>query len=146
MKPGEFIDRLDDARVVEAIRQAESKTSGEIRVFISRRTLGRDNLMTRAATRFRKLGMDQTPERNGVLLYFMPKEQKFAVIGDMGINAQCGVSEWEKVAAELKEGLRQGQVTEAVVGGVASAGALLARHFPARPGDRNDLPNEVSRD
>lgn len=146
MKAREFIDRLDDARVIEAIRVAETKTSGEIRVFVSRRTLGRDDLMARAAIRFRKLGLDQTPERNGVLLYFMPREQKFAVIGDKGINAKCKAGEWEKVAADLKDGLRQGQFTEAVVGGVASVGALLAQHFPAKSGDRHNLPNDVSRD
>lgn len=146
MKAGEFIDRLDDAKVIEAIRQAESKTSGEIRVFVSRRTLGGDDVMVRAAARFRKLGMDKTPERNGVLLYFMPREQKFAVVGDKGINARFGAGEWEKVAADLRDGLRAGRFTEAVVGGIEGVGALLERHFPAGAGDRNDLPNEVSRD
>lgn len=146
MKAREFIDQLDDARVIEAIRQAESKTSGEIRVFVSRRTLGGADLMARAAARFQRLGMTATPERNGVLLYFMPRDQKFAVLGDKGINAKCQPGEWEKVAADLRERLREGRLTEAVVEGVTSVGALLARHFPSVAGDRDDLPNEISRD
>lgn len=146
MKTRDFIAHLDDAAVIAAIRCAESKTSGEIRVFISRRLLGSDDFMARATKRFQKLGMTRTRERNAVLLYFMPRERRFAVVGDTGVHAKCAPTFWEEVTACIEARIRSGLFTEAVVGGIERVGELLAEHFPASPGDRQNLPDEVGRD
>ena len=42
MKPHDFIQKLDETKVVRAIQAAERKTSGEIRVFVTNRNLGSD--------------------------------------------------------------------------------------------------------
>ncbi len=146
MKPRHFLDQLDDARVMAAIEAAERRTSGEIRVFVSRRRLGADDVVARAAKRFTKLGMTATGERNGVLLYFVPLDQRFAVIGDAGIHARCGEEFWGAIAAELRGHLAKGQFTEGVVAAIARCGEALAGHFPRRDDDRDELPNHVERD
>jgi uncharacterized membrane protein len=146
MKAQTFIDKLDDGCVVAAIEAAEQSTSGEIRVFVSRRRLRGGDIIARAARRFEKLGMTATQERNGVLIYFMPLEHRFAVIGDTGIHEKCGASFWEDVAAGIREHLARGEFTEAVVGAIARAGEVLARHFPRSGDDRDELPNAVGRD
>lgn len=143
MKSQEFHDRLDDARITEAIREAESGTSGEIRVFVAD---GSPADPIQAAQReFDRLGMNRTPLRNGVLLYFAPRSRRFAVIGDEGIHFRCGTPFWESVARDMESHLRAGCFQEAVLAGVRSAGAELTRHFPKHPGDRNDLPDGVVR-
>lgn len=146
MKPEHFHDKLDDARVVAAIAAAERRTSGEIRVFISRRRLGRDDVLARAQARFEKLGMTATAERNGVLLYILPHDQKFAILGDRGIHEKCGDAFWNAIAGHLRERLARGEFTDGVVEAVTRAGEALARHFPARGGDTNELPDHIERD
>ncbi|MEP6667923.1 MAG: TPM domain-containing protein [Chthoniobacter sp.] len=144
MKTHEFIDRLDEAKIVAEIATAEGSTSGEIRVFISRRAP--DDAVARARQRFEKLGMTRTRHRNAVLIYFAPRVQKFAVIGDSGVHEKCGLAFWEETVAEIGDHLRGERFTEAVQHAVRKVGAVLARHFPPEPGTANELPNDLLRD
>lgn len=143
MKMEEFLSRLDESRVVEAIRAAERRTTGEIRVFVSTREAG--DALAHAKRRFEKLGMTHTRERNAVLLYFAPRSRKFALVGDRGIHEKCGASFWAEAVAEVQAPLQSEHFTEAVVLGVRKVGELLARHFPG-PGESNELPDAVERD
>ena len=144
MKPSEFVAQLDDAAVVAEISAAERTTSGEIRIYISSKKI--DDALDRATQRFQKLGMHQTRERNGVLLYFAPKAQKFAILGDVGIHEKCGQDFWDEVAGEIRGHLREQHFTEAVVTAVRKVGRLLAQHFPSASDDRDELSNEILRE
>lgn len=146
MKPTEFLAKLDDERVVAAIAAAERETSGEIRVFVSRRRLGHDHVQRRAEARFVKLGMTATAERNGVLFYFVPRDRRFGIVGDRGIHEKCGAEFWTEIASALHKRLTRGEFTDGVVEAIGQAGAALARHFPRGSGDRNELRDEVERD
>jgi uncharacterized membrane protein len=145
MNPGSFLSRLDHDRVVAAIREAEDRSRGEIRVHVARKAV--DDPQRAAATLFEKLGMAATAEMNGVLLFVAPASQRFAVVGDKGIHEKCGEGFWKDVAAAMEEDFRQGRFTDGIVKGVAKAGDALAAHFPrtGRP-DVNELPDEVSED
>ena len=145
MKTREFIQHFDDARIVEAIKDAESQTSGEIRVFVTYRRR-KASIMDRAAARFEKLGMTATRDRNAVLLYFAPEERGFAIVGDTGIHEKCAAGFWEEIVRELGRQFSQGVFTEAVVDVIRKTGNVLALHFPRRPDDKDELPNTVLRD
>ena len=93
MKPKAFLSQLDEASLVAAIAAAESKTSGEIRVFLSHRKP--DDAVAAAQRAFDQLGMARTRERNGVLIFVAPKARKFAVIGDAGVHQHCGDDFWK---------------------------------------------------
>ncbi len=144
MKPREFLNLLDEQKIEAAIAEAEARTSGEIRVWVSAKTV--DDPVARATQRFDKIGMRKTRERNAVLIYFAPASQKFAVIGDTAIHEKCGQSFWEETAAEIREKLVAGNFTEAVIGAVKKAGEVLARHFPPHPENPDELPNTILRD
>ncbi len=144
MKPKQFISQLDEKKIVAAIAEAEKKTSGEIRVYISDKK--RDDPLTAAKNRFEKLGMTKTRLRNGVLIYIAPVSQKFAIVGDSGINEKCGEKFWRRLSAEMSELLKEGKFTQAIVQTLNEAGAMLARYFPAAPDDKNELPNKILRD
>lgn len=146
MKPKDFLAKLDEDRVVAAIKEAERGTSGEIRVFVSSRALKGDNVQARAHARFVKLGMLATSERNGVLFYFIPRDRKFAIVGDRGIHEKCGANFWTETAAALHDRLANGEFTDAVVEAITRAGAALAEHFPSRNDDRNELSDSIERD
>jgi uncharacterized membrane protein len=144
MKTRDFLQQIDDAKVVAGIQAAERRTSGEIRVWITDRKA--TDVFEAAQHRFKKLRMDRTAARNGVLIYLAPRVQRFAVIGDEGIHARCGPRFWTAVAVEMEACLRAAEFTGAVVRAVEKIGALLAEHFPAAPDDRNELADEIGRD
>jgi uncharacterized membrane protein len=83
-----FLLRLNQRRVLRAIAEAEARTSGEVRIFISHKLI--DDPLVEAQAQFDNLKMDATRERNGVLIFIAPRSRKFAVIGDKGIHERCG--------------------------------------------------------
>jgi uncharacterized membrane protein len=144
MKPRTFLNQLRHDDIVAAIREAEKKTSGEIRVFISRKSI--DDPVAAAQAHFLELGMEKTRDRNGVLIFVAPLAHKFAVIGDSGVHTRCGEAFWQQMAAEMSGHFRKSEFTSGIIHGVRKAGELLAAHFPRRPDDRNQLPDEIEHD
>lgn len=136
-----FFSKLDNARIVSTIGDAERRSSGEIRVHVTLRKP--DDLEARARRRFELLGMTKTADRNGVLFYLAPAIRRFQILGDSGIHERCGPDFWKDVAAGMEESFRRGEFTEGVVRGVEKVGEILARHFPRSSGDRDELPNTV---
>lgn len=145
MRPDAFVASLDDEKIVAAIREAEARSRGEIRVHVAEREVA--DPRTEAALVFEKLGMEETAERSGVLLFVAPESQSITVLGDRGVHERCGDAFWATVVEAVRDEFRAGRFTEGLVAGVRALGDELARHFPRRPGDadRNELPDGVSR-
>lgn len=141
MKTRQFIKQLEHDQIVHAIGEAEKLTSGEIRVFVSRKKS--DDPVAAAQREFERLGMTKTAQRNGVLLYISPASQSFAVIGDKAIHEKCGQDFWTKVAEAMRGQFAAGHLTEGIIAGVTFAGHALGEHFPRQPDDKNELPNEI---
>jgi uncharacterized membrane protein len=141
MKPTEFISALDARAIEAAIQQAELKTSGEIRVVVSRKAVA--DPVTAAREEFQRQGMTKTRRRNAVLLFIAPASQGFAIIGDQGVHAKCGEAFWTEVAAVMQKNFKDGHHTGALLEGIVRSGELLAAHFPPEAGDTNELPDSV---
>lgn len=133
---------IDSSRVEEAIRKAEERTSGEIRVSVSRFFWGD---VTRVADRtFTRLGMTATRDRNGILFFIVPSRRRFVVLGDEGIHSKVGQEFWEQVAAAVSEHLRNGDFTLGLVRGIEKVGEKLALHFPYdATTDKNELSDGI---
>lgn len=144
MKTKDFINRLDDPKIALAIEEAEKGTSGEIRVFVTARTV--EDALAEAEREFLREGMDKTVDRNAVLIYFAPRSQTFAIVGDQGVHEKCGQDFWEGIREHMTPHLKQRHFTEAILAGVRETGEALAKHFPPKAGDRNELPDRVLRD
>ena len=138
MRPRDFLNRLNHQRITSAIAAAEATTSGEIRVFIDRTDV-REDVLTFAEKKFLELGMDKTAERNAILILVAPRSQKFAVVGDEAVHSKCGSEFWQKMVADMREHFRQEEFTDAIVEAIERAGELLARCFPRKHDDRNEL-------
>src|SRR5215831_17325692 len=142
MRTREFLTKLEHDRIVEAIREAESKTSGEIRVLIQRGKLKSDPLVA-AQKKFHRLGMYKTRERNAVLIFVAPRAHKFAVVGDTAIHEKCGEQFWQRVVAQMRVHFQKEKFSDAIVEGIGEVGRLLAAHFPKRSTARNELLDDV---
>ena len=141
MRTKEFVVKLEHDCIVRAIAAAEASTSGEIRVFIQRGEVA--DPVAAARQQFERLGMTQTRERNGILIFVAPRAQKFAVIGDQGVHEKCGDLFWQTLTLAMRAHFQAQNFTDAVVHAIRETGQLLAQHFPRRPDDRDELPNTV---
>lgn len=115
--------------IVRSIALAETRTTGEIRVHLSRKIFERDPLV-RAQKLFRQFGMGQTTHRNAILLYVNLRRKKFAIIGDEGIHQHVGQRYWDELVAELKKDLRGTHMENAIALAVRTIGVTLERYFP----------------
>lgn len=139
----EFLAQLDQPRIVEAIRHAESLTSGEIRVHVQPKTFGID-IKTVAERTFERLGMTKTALRNGVLLFIATEAQKFYICGDRGIDDKVPAGFWDVVAANLTARFKAGEFTEGIIEAIHAAGEHLATYFPRAEGDVNELSDDIN--
>lgn len=139
---GKWREGVDGDRVAQAIQAAESRSSGQIRVSVAPFFWGRVDRA--AAMAFRRLHMDQTRERSGVLIFVVPSRHRFTVLGDAGIHTKVAEGFWAEVADCLGAHFRRQEFTEGLVAGIGLVGERLAEHFP-RQGEApvNELPDEV---
>ena len=143
MRTKEFLSKVEHDRIVHAIREAESKTSGEIRVYVQRGKLSGDPL-TAAQKKFHQLGMHKTREQNAVLIFVAPRAHKFAVVGDKAIHEKCGDEFWQHIVEEMRAHFQNEKFSHALVEAIKEVGKLLAAHFPKRPANTNELPDEIA--
>ena len=144
MKAATFFSKEEQAKILASVKEAELETSGEIRVHIETSLKG--DVLDRAAWLFKKLGMNKTAERNGVLFYLAVGDRKFAIIGDAGINAKVPVGFWDNISELMKKNFKEGKFTEGLSEGILMAGTQLKTHFPHKADDVNELPDEISFD
>ncbi len=144
MKASSFFTKEQQAKILASVKEAETETSGEIRVHIE--TTFKGDVLDRAAWVFKKLKMHKTVHRNGVLFYLAIKDRKFAIIGDAGIHAKVPEGFWDDVSELLKKNFSEGKFTEGLSEGILLAGEHLKTHFPHRKNDVNELPDEISFD
>lgn len=142
MRTHKFLSQLDHERIVKAIKELEAKTSGEVRVYVQRGKFPEEALV-RAQKKFLELGMEKTRERNAVLIFVAPREQKFAVVGDEGIHQKCGAQFWEELVEKMRRHFQEEEFTDALVEAIESTGQLLARFFPKSSDRGNELPDEI---
>lgn len=132
----------DKLQITNAIRVAETNTSGEIRVHIENHCKG--DVLDRAAYVFEKLEMHKTKLRNGVLFYLAVKDHKFAILGDGGINDKVEDDFWECTKETVISKLKEGLFADGLAEGIIRAGERLKEHFPYQEDDENELPDEIS--
>ena len=128
---------------VKAIRNAEKKTSGEIRLYIESKCK-KDDPLTRSAKIFHRLKMYKTEQRNGVLIYVATIDKKLALFGDEGIYQKAGETYWNNAVAEILTSFGQSKFAEGVINCIVQVGETLHKNFPYdRDVDKNELPDEI---
>ena len=140
-----FFARIDEPRVIEAIRLAELRSRGEIRIHVTGKSVA--DVMKEATAAFERLGMTRTAERNGILIFVAPESHNFAVLGDSGITSKVGTTPLDEMAAAMSGAFREGRFTDGLLAVVVKAGELLAAHYPRGEGalDKDELENRISR-
>jgi len=96
-----------------------------------------------AVLNYYRHGLYRTPEEIGVLLYVSVFERRVWVLGGRGINARIPEGFWTGIVQEAVRGVREGRGADAICHAVERIALVLEEHFPARPGDRDELRNLI---
>ncbi|WP_395731943.1 TPM domain-containing protein [Prosthecobacter sp.] len=144
MNANQFIATIVDEQVIRAIQSAEARSSGELRVFVTDKSV--EHPISEAWKTFERLNMRGTAQRNAVLIFVAPQARKFAIVADEGIHHFCKEAFWNQLAHQLSEGFKAGDYTGSLVRLIDDIGQALAVHFPRLENDANELPDEVLRD
>ena len=132
--------------IEEAVKRGEATHRGEIR-FAAEAALDGSALLAgqsareRALEVFSLLRVWDTEENNGVLIYLLLADHDVEIVADRGLNGKVSSAEWEAICHRMEREFRRRAFAEGVVAGIEEVSRLLARHFPSRPGDRNELPD-----
>ena len=137
-----FFSEDDVKLILSATRQAESRTSGEIRVRIERKA-GKDPMLV-ARNAFESLGMRNTELHNGVLFLLAVEDRQFVILGDDGIDEKVPAGFWDDVRDVVQGHFREGFFGKGLAEGIKLAGEQLAAFFPHEADDIDELPDAIS--
>mgnify|MGYP001090511091 CR=1 FL=1 len=137
-----FLRKLDEEQIINSIKKAENMTSGEIRVHVQYKLKG--ELMAETARVFHELEMDQTENRNGVLILIVPSKKVFSILGDKGINDKVPDNFWEDIKKDLELHFKANKISEGLSKNIEKIGEKLKEHFPFQQNDENELPDSIS--
>lgn len=137
-----FFTEQEQQSLIDAITQAELHTSGEIRLHLENFCFG--NEVKTAQKVFAKLGMQNTVEKNGVLIYIATLSRKVAIIGDAGIHEKLGTEYWDQLVVNLIQQFKADKKAEALCGAIVECGKQLGKFFPLKDDDKNELSNSIS--
>lgn len=137
-----FLTKEQEEQIIEAIAHAERQTSGEIRIHIEHSCEG--EALERAARIFHDLGMDQTQQQNGVLIYIATEDHKAAVYAGKGIHNKVEDGFWDDVLELLITHFKKNAYEEGIEKAVEKVGKKLEELFPYQKGDIDELTNDIS--
>jgi len=138
-----LLSKEQEKSVMNAIKEAETNTSGEIRVHLEDRCKS-DDPITRAIEMFGELHMHETELRNGVIVYVAIKDHKIAVWGDEGIHTKVGQDFWNDVIETMQKYFGAGDFENGLREAILMVGDKLKANFPYQSDDENELSDDIS--
>lgn len=137
-----ILSKTDQQEIINAINQAEGKTSGEIRIHIENQN--NKPPLERAKKVFYLLGIDKTQKQNGILFFVCLKSKSLAIIGDKGINEKVPAEFWEQTKNTVLEKFKQGEFKKGLILGIEQTANQLEQFFPLEKENINELTNSIS--
>ena len=138
----DFLSAAEESAIIDAIREAEKNSSGEIRVHLERRA--NKDAFERAKEVFYFLKMDETKAQNGVLFYVAVDDHKFSILGDTGIDKAVPDNFWESIKDQVLQHFSSGNFAVGLEEGIRATGMKLKEYFPLDTHDSNELSDEIS--
>jgi uncharacterized membrane protein len=136
----------DFNKIKDEVSKVESTTSGEIRLSLREKRRFWEKLYQPhelAVRDFEKLGIANTKDRTGLLIFVLFKERYYDIIADEGIYQNIPDSVWNNLEAKLKEEFRSGSYANGILHIIYGVGEVLRKEFPREEGDVNELPDEI---
>ncbi len=128
------------------VAESERRHSGEIRIHVEaglpwRHVWRGITARERAVRMFGTLGVWDTEQNNGVLIYVLMADHAIEVVADRGLMQVVPQAVWDALVTRMVSAFRSGRIEEGLRQAVLEVSTLLERHFPLAPGQHN--PNEL---
>ena len=158
-----WLDESDSHRAVpqaladtlaRRVAASERRHSGEVRIcvepglplsYLWRSTDIQQTTRERAVTMFGKLGVWDTANNNGVLIYLLLAEHAIEIVADRGLNDKVSPSEWAAIVQRMSGAFQARHYEAGLTQALEEVSALLVQHFPmqadaANPDELNNRP------
>jgi len=134
------------AAIEAAIKTGEATHSGQVRFVVEGALDGaplfrNQSARERALDLFSQLRIWDTHHNNGVLIYLLLADRNVEIVADRGIDAKVGAAGWEKICRAMEADFRTGKFERGVIKGIEAVSREMAKHFPAKGGGPNELPD-----
>ena len=132
-------------RIEQAVKESERRHRGEIRFAIEgplHVAHLRLSARERARALFAQLGVWDTEENSGVLIYVQLVDRKIEIVADRGIAKRVAQAEWDAVCRVMERAFKAGRYADGALEAIQTVTAILARHFPAGAVNPNELPDK----
>ena len=135
-----------------AVAAGERRHRGELRVVIES-ALDLSHIVAgitarqRAIQLFAELGVWDTADNNGVLLYMCIADRAVEIVADRGYRDGAGhiePSAWADICTAMSAHFGDARFQDGVLHGVTAATQLMATVFPGDGSDPDELPNRPS--
>ena len=129
------------------IGEVEKTHPGELR-FVVEHALEAGDLLAgvpprgRALELFGLLGVWDTEENNGVLIYVLHAEHAVEIVADRGLVRRVPQADWDSLCRQAETEFATGRHGQGAMLAIEGAASLLQKHFPARTAPRNELPDQ----
>lgn len=128
-------------RIARAIREAESRTSAEVRVHVEETCA---DPVARSRELFERFNVAETARRVGIVIYIATESRRMAVLSDVAIDDRLGQRWWRGAEEEARRAFRQNRIADGIILVIEEAGRRLAEFFPRSADDVNEMPNRVT--
>ncbi|MDA3861206.1 MAG: TPM domain-containing protein [Melioribacteraceae bacterium] len=141
-----FFSDDDFLDISNKIKKMEKITAGEIRVAIKEDApvlKANKEIKDLAADEFYRLGMADTRDKTGILIYVLLSKRKFYILADSGINEKVDQSTWDNIRSEMEADFKIGKYLDGIISTIEKVGNILGEYFPIKDDDTNELSNKV---
>ena len=132
-------------QIEAAIKASERQHDGELRFAVEAGlpwSFLRKKTRERAEALFAQLGVWDTEHNSGVLIYVQLIDRRIEIVADRGIAAKVEQSEWQAICRAMESSFKKNDYLEGVLVAIGSITGILARHFPPRGRNPNELPDK----
>lgn len=102
-----------------------------------------EKVKERAQLSFVEYGVSKTRDRTGVLIFISNLEKKVLILADSGIAKVYPNESWEKQVNTIITGIKNNNFGAQLVKVITDIGEVLAKNFPIKEDDTNELSNHV---
>jgi uncharacterized membrane protein len=132
--------------IQEAIAEGEKKHRGEVRVAIEAQfpllaLLKNSSPHARALEVFSRLGVWDTDENNGVLIYICLADRHIEIVADRGLNAHIQSAAWQRLCEDASRFFAKGDFLSGILKIIQDVHELLTRYYPSTGKPQHELPD-----
>jgi putative membrane protein len=124
------------------LRYILSRVSWIRRFFLSDRRMDRE-VRERSIRAFHQHGLHNTVDETGILFLISLLEKKVYILADKGIYQKINQSDLDGYASAVAAGIARNRTAESLCESIRTIGADLAKYFPPRNNDRNELTDSI---